>query len=148
MNRIKLSVSHTEPVKLVCRHCGTRYEYDREIKVEREAEPGREAIVAAEAEAELRRQFAEPDMAVVRCPSCRKYAPGALKNRLIMALASLVGAAIAAAICIGLILFAGATGTLFWLIALLAGLASPVLLLLALASLFISTTHTTRPSLD
>lgn len=124
--------------------CAALYEYDRILETEREVVPGGEAAAVHAAEIELDRQQTESAMAIVRCPSCHKFAPGALGNRLTMVAVTLGGAAICAAAAVGLLVLAEATGRLFWVLALLAALAVPVLLLLALVTLLSPTTHKTR----
>src|SRR5690606_17308926 len=106
--------------------------------------PGQEEAAAHAAEIELARQQAESAIAVVRCPSCHKFGPGALANRLLMVGLTLGAAAICAAAAVGLMLLADITGTFFWFLALAAGLAAPVFLLLSLFSLLSPTTHKTR----
>ena len=113
------------------------------LETERDLLQGPEAAAIA-AEIELDRQQAETPIAVVRCPGCGKFAPGALTNRLLMFGVMLGGAAICAAAAVGLMLLAAETGKFFWVLCLLAALATPVLLLLALVALLSPTTHKTR----
>jgi hypothetical protein len=140
----KMKFSRTVPEKVTCPRCAAIYVYDRVLEVAREVAPGQEEAVAREAENMLDRQQAEPSVAVVRCPTCHKLGPGALGNRLLMTGVALGGAAICAAVAVGLMLLAGATGQFFWVLALGAALAVPVLLLLALVALLSPTTHKTR----
>jgi hypothetical protein len=139
-----MKFSRTVPEQVTCRRCAAIYVYDRVFEVAREVAPGQEDAVAREAENMLDRQQTEPLVAVVRCPTCRKFGPGALRNRLLMTGVTLGGAAICAAVAVGLTLLAGATGQFFWVLALGAALAVPVLLLLALVALLSPTTHKTR----
>lgn len=145
MNDAKATFTRTVPVRLVCRRCGARYEYDRVISVTRRPRPGEtfEAAVGA-AQADLDREQAAPDLVVVRCPECGRFAPGSLKARLLMVGASLLGAAFCAIAAVGLLLLAAETGQFFWVLALLATLGVPACLLFALISLLSPTTHKTR----
>lgn len=140
----KHTFSRTVAERLVCRRCGARYAYDRVLSDSRKVRPGEEAAALAAAEVELDRQQAGADIAVVRCPQCGKFAPGALVNRLITVGVCLGIAAVCAAAALGLIALAGMTGQLFWFLALAAGLACPAFVLLALYSLLSPTTHKTR----
>lgn len=140
----KMKFSRTVVERLTCPRCAALYEYDRVLSVERPLVPGREAAAVQDAEVELDREQARPDVAVVRCPGCRKFAPGALGNKLLMLASTLGGAAICALAAVGLILLAGATGHFFWVLALLAALGVPVFLLLFLVTLLQPTTHKTR----
>ena len=136
--------SRTVVERVSCPRCAALYEYDRILETEREVVPGGEVVAVHAAEIELDRQQTESDMAIVRCPSCHKFGPGALGNRLTMVAFTLGGAAICAAAAVGLLVLAEATGRFFWVLALLAALAVPVLLLLALVTLLSPTTHKTR----
>lgn len=136
--------SRTIVERVTCPRCAALYEYDRILEVEREIPPGQEDAVAREAESVLDRQQTESSMAVVRCPTCHKFGPGALANRLVMTGVTLGGAAICAAAAVGLMLLAEATGRFFWFLALAAALAVPVFLLLSLVALLSPTTHKTR----
>ena len=80
----------------------------------------------------------------VRCPQCGRFAPGSLKNRLLMVGGSLLATVFCAVAAVGLLILAAETGQFFWLLALLAALGVPVSLLLALTSLLSPTTHRTR----
>jgi len=148
MNDAKATFTRTMPVRLVCRRCRTRYEYDRVLTVTRRPRPGEsfEAAVTA-AQAQLDREQATPDVVVVRCPECGKFAPGSHKARLLMVAGSLLGAAFCAIGAVGLLILASETGQFFWVLALLAALGVPVCLLLALISLLSPTTHKTRLAL-
>ena len=139
----KMKFSRTVIERMICPRCAARYEYDRVLETERRIDDGYDAAAQA-AEIELDRQKTQSSMAIVRCPSCRKYAPGALANRLTMVAFALGGAAICAAAAFGLMLLAEETGRFFWVLCLLAALAAPVLLLLALITLLSPTTHKTR----
>ena len=141
---VKTTYSRTVPVRLVCTRCAARFEYDRVLSDERKVRPGEEAAAAAAAEVELDRQQAATDLAILRCPQCGKFAPGAVRNRLITVGSCLAAAAVCAAAAAGLVVLAGMTGPLFWFLALAAALAVPVFLLLALFSLLSPTTHRTR----
>jgi len=140
----KTKFSRTVAERVKCPRCAALYEYDRVLETEREVVFGGEAAAVHAAEVELDRQQAESAMAIVRCPSCHKFGPGALGNRLTMVAFTLGGAAICAAAAFGLMLLAEATGRFFWVLCLLAALATPVLLLLALVTLLSPTTHKTR----
>ncbi len=140
----KAKFSRTVVERVTCPRCAARYEYDRVLETEREVIPGQEDAAAHAAEIELARQQAESPVAVVRCPACHKFAPGALGNRLLMVAVMLGGAGICAAAAVGLMLLAAETGKFFWVLCLMAALAVPVLLLLALAALLSPTTHKTR----
>lgn len=140
--RAKFSRTVVERVK--CPRCGALYEYDRVLEVERDVLPGQEAAAAHAAGIELERQEGQPAVVVVRCPGCHKYGPGALANRLLMVGFSLGGAVLCAAAAVGLMLLADMTGKFFWFLALAAGLAAPVFLLLSLFALLSPTTHKTR----
>ena len=142
--RSKVKFSRTVPHHVTCRGCAALYEYDRVLEVECKVAPGQEDAIAREAENMLDRQQTGPSVAVVRCPLCRKFGPGALVNRLLMIAVLLGGAAICAAVVVGWLLLFSAAGQFFWMTALGAALAVPVLLLLALVALFIPTTHKTR----
>ena len=139
----KAKFSRTVVERITCPRCAARYEYDRVLETERDLLQGPEAAAIA-AEIELARQQAESPIAVVRCPDCGKFAPGALTNRLMMFGVLLGGAAICAAAAVGLMLLAAETGKFFWVLCLLAALATPVLLLMALVALLSPTTHKTR----
>jgi len=140
----KATFSRTVPVRLVCRRCHARYEYDRVLSDSRKVRPGEEAAAVAAAEVELDRQQAGSDLSIVRCPQCGKFAPGALVNRLINVGICLGSAAVCGAAAVGLIVLAGMTGQLFWFFALAAGLGCAVFLLLGVFSLLSPTTHRTR----
>jgi DNA-directed RNA polymerase subunit RPC12/RpoP len=137
----RATFSRTVTQKCACARCGARYEYDRVLSTER---PRHEV---AEADVELARQQAADDMAIVRCPRCGKYAPGAIRNRLLSTGMMLGLAALCAAACLGLIVLAGMTGRFFWLLALAAGLGAAWFALLALIALLMPTTAKTRPTL-
>ena len=139
----KMKFSRTVIERMICPRCAARYEYDRVLETERRLDDGYDAAAHA-AEIELDRQQAESPLAVVRCPSCRKHAPGALGNWLAMMAFTLGGAAICAAATVGLMLLAEETGQFFWVLCLLTALAVPVLLLIALVTLLSPTTHKTR----
>lgn len=136
--------SRTVVERVSCPRCAALYEYDRVLETERDVAPGGEAVAVHEAEIELDRQQTQSAMAIVRCPSCHKFGPGALRNRLTMVAFTLGGAAICAAAAVGLLVLAEATGRFFWVLALLAALAVPVLLLFSLMALLSPTTHKTR----
>jgi hypothetical protein len=140
----KAKYSRTVVERITCPRCGVHYEYDRVLEVERSFAPGGEVAAALAAEGELARQQAERAVAVVRCPSCHKFAPGAHANRVLMVGSTLGGAALCAVAGMGLLMLADATGRLFWVLALLAGLGVPVFLLMALFALLSPTTHRTR----
>jgi hypothetical protein len=141
----KATFTRTVPVRQACGRCSARYEYDRVISVTRRARPGESFEAAASAAfAELDREQAAPDIVVVRCPQCGKFAPGSLKNRLLMVGGSLLATVFCAVAAVGLLILAAETGQFFWLLALLAALGVPVSLLLALTSLLSPTTHKTR----
>ena len=141
----KATFSRTVQVRVVCRRCSARYEYDRVLSVDRRLKAGESREAAARAaEVELDREQAGSDLAIVRCPQCGKFAPGAVVNRLINVGLCLGAATVSAAAAVGLVVLDGMTGQLFWFLALAAGLACPVFLLLALFSLLSPTTHRTR----
>jgi hypothetical protein len=140
----KAKYSRTVVERVTCPRCAAVYEYDRLLETERTVAPGEEAAAAQVAEVELARQQAQSPVAVVRCPTCRKFAPGAHANRLMMVGSTLGGAALCALAAVGLLMLADATGRLFWVLALLAGLAVPAFLLMALFALLSPTTHKTR----
>jgi len=140
----RATYSRTVPVRLTCARCSARFEYDRVLTVSRKVRPGEEDAAAREAGVELDRQQAAADFAIVRCPQCGKFAPGAVRNRVVNVIGCLVAASVCAAAAVGLVVLAGMTGQLFWFLALIAGLATPVFLLLALVSLLSPTTHQTR----
>ena len=145
MTDAKATFTRTVPVRLVCRRCSARYEYDRVISVTRRPRPDETFEAAAGAAlAELDRQQAAPDLVVVRCPGCGRFAPGSLQTRLLMLGAFLLGAAFCAIAAVGLLILAAETGKFFWLLALLATLGVPACLLFALISLLSPTTHETR----
>ncbi|HZW16875.1 MAG TPA: hypothetical protein VFF66_11570 [Brevundimonas sp.] len=145
MTDAKATFTRTVPVRLACRRCGSRYEYDRVISVTRRPQPGEtfEAATSA-ALAALDREQAASDLVVVRCPECGKFAPGSLKTRLLMLGSFLLGAAFCAIAAVGLLILAAETGQFFWVLALLATLGVPACLLFALFSLLSPTTHKTR----
>ena len=141
---VKQTFSRTVVERVNCPRCATLYEYDRVLTTEREVVPGEEAAAVGAAETDLDRQQAQSAMAVVRCPGCRKFAPGSLANRLTLTGVCLGGAVICALATMGLIFLADATGRFFWVLALLAALGVPVCLLFALVALLKPTTHKTR----
>lgn len=148
MDDARVTFSRTVPVRLVCARCSARYEYDRVMTVKREVVGGRLDLAEREAEAALDREQAERDVAVVRCPACGKFAPGALANRLAMLAFTLGGAVVCAAVAVGVLVIAAEAGKVFWLIGLLAAIGVPVFLILTLIFLLSPTTHTTRLTLN
>lgn len=141
----KATFTRTIAVRQICTHCRARYEYDRVLTVTRRPRPGETFSEAtASALAELDRQQARSDLIIVRCPQCRRFAPGALKTCLLTVLGSLLAAAFCAIAAVGLVIIGAETGRFFWLPALLATLGVPVCLFVALAGLLSPTTHETR----
>ena len=140
----RVKYARTVVERVTCPRCAALYEYDRVLETERTVRPGEQSDAEAAALIELNRQQAESPVAVVRCPTCRKFAPGALSNRLLMVGVCLGASAICALAAVGLVVLAGTTGRFFWLLALLAALGVPVLLLVAVFALLSPTTHATR----
>ena len=141
----KAIFTRTVPVRQTCDRCSARYEYDRVLTVTRRPRPGETFEEAtASALAELDEQQARADIIIVRCPQCRKYAPGTLKTWILTVLGSLLAAAFCAIAAVGLLIIAAETGQFFWVLALLAALGVPLFLLLALVSLLSPSTHQTR----
>ncbi len=141
----KAIFTRTIPVRQICTHCRARYEFDRVLTVTRRPRPGETfEEAAASAFAELDRQQAGADLIVVRCPQCRRIAPGSLKTRILMVFGFLLAAAFCAIAAVGLLIIAAETGQFFWVLALLAALGAPVCLFFALVALLSPTTHETR----
>jgi DNA-directed RNA polymerase subunit RPC12/RpoP len=118
----KFEFSRDLTFHITCPHCGVRYDFDHKIEVKRDAdgvtEPTHEMIQSANAELdELEKTHGG---AVVKCPSCKKLGPGMMKRHLMNG-ALFAGWIIVCLIGAQVVMWvAESTGSLFWMLGLLA----------------------------